>query len=394
MRKRWLPIDYAVRNLMRRPLRTVLTGMSSALIAALLAVTTAFVTGLDSGFASAGQEDVAILLSRVSQDDVLRSTVNSGVGELVAAAVPGITKIGTVPAVSPEIHIGTNVRIGPRPAENATDPAHEAFVRGVTDRAFLVHEGVTIVEGRAPRTGEVIVGRLANSKLSLAEGTLAIGKQIRFERGTFTIVGIFAAPGTTVESEIWAPLNELKGLAKRDDVSVVFVRLARKEAWADIELFTRRRLDLELNVIPSTVYYRSLASYFAPIRALAWILAILMSSAALFGGANTLNAAVQDRLRELATLRAIGYPGRALVASLLLESLVLAAAGGLLGLAIARYALSGSAIRIAMGAFSLDVGAVGVLVGFAAVLLVGTLGTAPAAVRVLRMPISAALKES
>jgi ABC-type antimicrobial peptide transport system permease subunit len=55
--------------------------------------------------------------------------------------------------------------------------------------------------------------------------------------------------------------------------------------------------------------------------------------------------------------------------------------------------VSGNAVSIAMSAFALEVDAVSVLVGFAGSLLLGILGTAPAAARVMRMSIAAALKE-
>ena len=393
MRSRLLPFDYAVRNLARRPVRTALTALSSALVAALLVATVAFVRGLSQSHARAGEPDVAILLSRVSERDVLRSTVGAAVPELVAASVSGVLAPGGVPAVSPEIHVGTRLRLGEAPPEGAPDPTYEAFVRGVTDRAFLVHDHVTIVEGRPPGPGEVLVGRLVPQKLGLPPETFDVGETLRFENGTFRVSGRFAAPGTTVESELWAQVQDLKSLTRRDDVSAVFVRMQPGAGVVPLELFTRRRLDLELNAIPSEVYYEELAAWFKPIQGLAWALAGLMAGAAAFGGANTLNAAVQDRVRELAALRAVGYPGRALVLSLLQEALVLAAAGGLLGLLLARALLRGATVSISMGAFQLDVGAHAVLIAFGGVVLIGALGTVPAAVRALRLPVALALKE-
>lgn len=388
---RALPFDYAVRNLGRRPVRTLLTALSSALVAALLVATTAFVRGLGNTFSGAAQPDTAILLSSVAERDVVRSTVSAGLPELVSASVPGVRSIGGLPAVSAEIHMGTNVRLGD--ATNTDDTVFAAFVRGVTDRAFLVHDAVTLSEGRPPRTGEVIVGRLVAQQLGATEDSLALGRRIRFEGAEFEIVGRFTAPGTTLESEIWTPLAELRGLTKRDDSSVVFVRMESTADFAGLELFTKRRLDLELLMIPSSVYYRELSDYFAPIRAMAWVMAALIVAGAMFGGANTLNAAVQDRLRELAALRAVGYSGFALVRSLAQESLVLAASGALVGLLLARLFLAGNAVRIAMSAFSLQVDALAILVGFGGALALGLLGTTPAAVRVMRMPIAAALKE-
>lgn len=392
--RRILPFDYAVQNLGRRPLRTLLTGLSSALVAGLLVATSAFVRGLDTTFAGAARPDTVILLSSVAQRDVVRSTVPAGLPEMLSASVRGLKEVDGVPAVSGEIHMGTNVKLGAAPAADAPDPTYAAFVRGVTERAFLVHEAVTLTEGAPPRSGEVLVGRLAARQLGVPEEALGVGKQLRFEGATFTIAGRFAAPGTTIEAEIWTPLAELRGLTRRDDSSAVFARVAGPDGMGELELFAKRRLDLELVLIPSTVYYREVADYFRPIRALAWAMAALIALAALFGGANTLNAAVQDRVRELATLRAIGYTGVALVRSLAQESLLVAAAGAVVGLVAARAFLAGSSVSIAMSAFTLRVDAVSVLVGFAGALLLGLFGTAPAAVRVLRLSVAAALKES
>ena len=393
MRVRLLPFDYAVRNLARRPLRTALTALSSALVAALLVATVAFVRGLSGSHARAGEPDVHILLSKVAERDVLRSTALAGTGELVAASVTGILRPGGIPAVSPEIHVGTNLRLGPAPAPGAPDPTYESFVRGITSQAFLVHGGVTITEGAPPGPGEVLVGRLVPSKLGLGEEPFAIGQLLRFENGTFRVSGRFAAPGTTVESELWAQVQDLKSLTRRDDVSAVFVRLEPGGNKGGLDLFTRRRLDLELNAISSRDYYAEIAAWFGPIQGLAWTLATLMAAAAGFGCANTLNAAVQDRVRELAALRAIGYPGRALVLSLLQESVLVAAAGGLVGLALARVLLAGATVSISMSAFELDVGPEAVLLAFGGVLLIGALGTIPAALRALRLSIALALKE-
>jgi putative ABC transport system permease protein len=128
-------------------------------------------------------------------------------------------------------------------------------------------------------------------------------------------------------------------------------------------------------------------------RLLAWALCAMIGAAAMFGGATTMLTAVADRTRELAALRAIGFPGRALAGSLLTEAAILAAAGGLLGLALAKLALGGGAVRIAMSAFALQVDAIPILAGGAGAVLLGLLGTLPAIVRLLRMPIAQALKE-
>jgi hypothetical protein len=64
-----------------------------------------------------------------------------------------------------------------------------------------------------------------------------------------------------------------------------------------------------------------------------------------------------------------------------------------MGLLLARFLLAGGAVRIAMSAFQLRVDGLSILAGFAGVLLLGLAGSAPAALRVLRLPIATALKE-
>ena len=387
-----LPLDYPVRNLGRRGTQTLLTGLACALVAGVLVATVAFVTGIENGFKGLGRADTALLLSTSADRDLVRSAIAPSVADFVAADVEGVRVVHGTPAVSPEIHMATNLRLGPTPDSGANDPVYPAFVRGVTERAFLVHEHVTLTEGRLPGPGEVLVGRLVAAKAGVDAARLRVGATVRFEGAELEVSGIFAAPGTTTESELWAPLYELMGNAQRDDISAVFVRVDEPDVIEDVEVFSQRRLDLELVCIPSVDYYSELAAYFAPIRVLVWAMALMIAVTVVLTGANTLNTAVQDRLSELATLRALGYSGAALLRALLLEALLLTASGGLVGLVAAAVFVSDSTFRIGMGAFALSVDGPAVLVGFAGVLSLGLLGTIPAGTRVLRLPVATALK--
>jgi ABC-type antimicrobial peptide transport system permease subunit len=385
---RLLPFDYPIRNIARRPLRSTLSALASALLAALLVATAAFVRGLESSHIATAPARTAILLSRAAEDDLLRSSISAAVPALLAADVPGILEVGGVPAVSPEIHMGTDLRL-------ATDAAPlSAFVRGVTERAFLVHEQATIVLGRMPGPREALVGRLAAEKLGADPADLSPGSTFWIEGAEFTVSGVFAAPGTTIESEIWIWLHELQGHAKRDDLSAVFVRTKDEDGIGDVDLFAQRRLDLELVCTPASAYYRRLAAYFLPIVALAWGMAAVIAFAALASGANTMVSSVQDRVRELAALRAIGFPNSALVVALVQEALLFSAIGGLIGLAFARILLHRSSMSLAMTAFRVEPDAAAILAGFLGVLLAALLGTIPAAIRILRLPVARALKET
>src|SRR5262249_31764476 len=150
------------------------------------------------------EPDTAILLSAASMKDIVRSSIAPAVADIVAADVSGVRRVDGVPAVSPEIHMASYVRLGPARADGAADanePKYPAFVRGVTSRAFLVHPAVTLTSGALPRDDQVLVGRLAAAKLGVPDDALSPGRTLRFEGGTWTVAGTFAAPGTTFESE-------------------------------------------------------------------------------------------------------------------------------------------------------------------------------------------------
>lgn len=376
-----LPFDHAIRNLGRRPTRTVLTALSSALVAALLVATTSFVRGLEKTFGGASDPNTVLLLSKVAERDVVRSTTAAGLASLVTASVPGVT------VASDEIHMGTSVTVPGYDGERA------GFVRGVTPNAYDVHDAITLVEGALPGPGEAMVGRLVGRQLGVGEAALAVGEALDIEGASHRISGRFVAPGTTLEAEIWTPLDPLRGLTQREDSSVVFAKLADDNARKRLRLFCDRRLDLELDLVTSEDYYGELTAYFAPIQRMAWLLAGLIAVASLLGGANAAAASVQDRIRELAALRAVGFSVRSLGVSLLWESLVVAAAGGVIGLLLARWLVAGGAFRLAMSAFELRIGPTAVLVGFGGALLLGAAAVIPATWRLMRLPIAAALSE-
>jgi ABC-type antimicrobial peptide transport system permease subunit len=149
---------------------------------------------------------------------------------------------------------------------------------------------------------------------------------------------------------------------------------------------------LELRAIRETDYYASLQQHYKPVRLLAWFVVILVSGAGVFAGLNMMYGAVAGRIREIATLQAIGYRRRAILLSIVQEGVLLAAAGSLLSGVIALTLLNGMAVRFTMGAFTLRIDAVAILVGCGVGLLLGVLGALPPAIKALRAEVATSLK--
>jgi len=387
---RQLPFQYAFRNLGRSPLRLAASLTGSALVVLLVLASGGFVRGMQRTLTqNHGLNENVMILGTGSEEGVERSQIAAAVEGIAAASIPGLKERAGVIYASPEIHAALPVR------ESAESPNDlPAVMRGVRPVALLVHPEIEMVEGRPPRNGrdELMVGALAATRLGLPDSRLAVGKSLHFDDRDWTVVGRFTAPNTVMDAEIWLPLTDLQIATNRESsLSCVIVTLDTA-GFADADLFAKSRLDLELTAIRESDYYASIAAFYAPIRIMIIITAVLIASGGLLGGLNTMYAAFAARVREVGMLQALGYTRAAIVVNLTEESVFAAACGALIGTAIGLVALDGIAVRFSMGAFALSLDAPVVLAGVAGGLLVGVVGAIPPAIRCLRLPIAEALK--
>lgn len=379
-----LPFRYAARNLFRSKWRFAQLTGGVAVVVLLVMGAQALNEGMRKTLSASGSPHNVLIIGAGSEESMERSEIAARAAGIAETGIRGVaTWLGTR-AVSPQIvHMA---KVGVR------DSIAEAFLRGVDSRALLTHPNVVLLEGRFPGPGEIMVGRYAWRRMGVKPDDLAPGKSIRLDGVPLTIVGRFAAPGTVFESEVWMDIHDLRTLAKRETYSAIVVRLAEGDP-ADVEVFTRQRLDLEISAVPEPVYYQRLAAFYAPIRFMAWATAVLIAAAALMGGLNTVHAAFAGRVRELATLQAIGFSRRAIYLSILQESLLTALAGTFIGALIAVGAISGRVVYLSAGAFELTCDANTLLAGGLAGLFVGILGTVPPVLRCLRPPLPVALRD-
>lgn len=386
---RLLPLEYAVRNLGRSPVRLFAGILGSALVVLLVLSAGGFVRGMERSLTYSGSDRNVILLGAGSEESVERSQIDQSVATLVVGGVRGIReRLGTY-YVSPEVSMALVMKTSPESQSEI-----QVVARGFTPTAFLVHPQVRIVEGRAPRPGEyeLMVGRLTAVQLNVKDEALAIGRTLWFDNRAWTITGHFAAPRTMMNAEVWIPLADLQIATRRDSsLSCVIVTIDRAE-FGDIAAWTAQRLDLELVAIRENDYYAGLFAFFGPVRAMIWVTAALIALGGFFGGLNTMYAAFAARVRELGTLRTLGFPPYAIAVSFLQESLLIAAAGGCIAAALGLLFIDGTAIRYSMGAFSLVLDARVVLSGLTAAAVLAILGVIPPLWRCLRLPIFESLR--
>ena len=381
-----LPLTYALRNLFRDKPRLVRTIGGSALVVLLVMAAAALNGGMKEVLSASGSPLNAILVGTGSEESIQRSEVPERAAGIAASTVAGIAQRLGASAVSTEIHYMTYLEAGGRRGQG--------LIRGVLPAALLAHPEVRLLEGTFPRAGELMAGKLAWRKLGQPEGSLKPGVKVRLDGVEMTISGVFAAPGTVMESEVWATLSDVRTLAQRETVSCVVLRLENAEDFAEADLFSKQRLDLELTAMRESDYYAQLSRFFRPLRVMTWITAGLVAAGALFGGLNTLYAAFASRIKELATLQAIGFTRAAILASLVQESLLACLAGTLVASGAALALLDGRTIPFSIGAFTVTitpaVAATGLLTG----VLLGLLGALPPAIRCLKPDLPIALRSS
>lgn len=380
-----LPLSYALRNLFRDKSRLLQTVGGSALVVLLIMAATALNSGMAGVLSASGSPRNAILLGAGSEESIQRSEVSAQLGGIAEAAIPGISKVLDTPASSTEIHYMSFLEV-------ADGRKGQGLFRGVTPKALLVHPEVRIIDGTFPRAGEVMVGKLAWRKLGLPEESLRPGKKVKLDGSEMTVSGVFAAPRTVMESEIWTVLGDLYMLAQRDTVSCVVLRMDTPGDFSEVDLFAQQRLDLELTALRESDYYAALSSFYKPLRIMTWVTAGLVAAGAVFGGFNTLYAAFASRIRELATLQAIGFGRVAVFMSLVQESVIACLGGTLVASTLALLLLDGRTIPFSIGAFTITVSPQVAITGLVTGVLLGILGSVPPAIRCLRPSLPRALR--
>jgi putative ABC transport system permease protein len=356
------------------------------------------VLAMSEGFrhtlASTGRPHRVIML-RDGSDAELSSSVSREQATLLES-LPGIARdAGGRPLASAELVVMVDL-----PRKGEADPNNVPF-RGVEPAAFAIRDEVRLVEGRGFARGvrEVIVGRKAARQFA----GLEVGSRIGFRDSDWTVVGIFQSGGDVHESEIWADAEVAVSAFRRATYQSVTATLADASdaGLAVLEDAIKRDRRLGIAAFREPQYYAKQATVLSNlIDGLGYTVAALMAIGAVSGALNCMYSAIASRQVEIATLRAIGFGGTPVVASVLVEALLLALAGGVLGGALAYLYCDGASLStlnfstFSQVAFDLRVTPGLLARGLGWALAIGGVGGLLPAVRAARLPVTVALRLS
>lgn len=333
-------IAWGIRSLGRHRLRTLLTLAGIAVAAAMLLDMVMLSGGIDKSFAD-------MLLARGFQ---VRLTPKGTLPFDTEATLSGATSIVAALRADPAVELAGAV-LGTSLYGRARDSLVTLFGYGIQPEAqslYQLRAGRDLVPGdtagillSAPAarllgaaTGDTVtlVGRLDPQVVTAAAGRrLVVRGMVRW---------IYDARGQASVGTLLPVMQQLSRTGGEDRASLILVKTREDSAVAALtERLRTRNPQVEVYSVADLVaHFRARLVYF---RQLSYILGTMSLIVTVLLIATLLTITVNERLGEIATLRALGVSRRTVVSQVLAEgtalSVIGSALGVLLGLLTARY---------------------------------------------------------
>jgi len=384
-----IPISYNIRNLIVRKTTTLMTGAGIAMTIAVLLAVLGLVSGLQAAFETSG-DPLNVLVMRKGGNAELTSLLTQEQFQIVKN-FPGIASKDGQPLASLEVVSVINLPSVENP-QGSNVTLRGLSHRGLAMRKFNILSGRPFQEGqREIMVGKSIAKRYPNVKM---------GKQLRFGKGLWTVVGVMDAQGSSTDSEIWADGPQVAADFNRPDTYSSALLHATDEVSAAAlpkALESDRRLNV--TVMSEKDYYSAqTAVSAAPVKYLGLFVCLVMAVGSCFAAMNTMYASVARRAKEVGTLRILGFTQGSILLSFFLESLLLSLLGGLIACVVVLPLNSittgvGNFSTFSETSFNIHIGPEVMLTGLFFSLVLGAVGGLLPAMQAARKEILTALRE-
>ena len=349
----------------------------------------AMAEGYRQTISNSGNEETAIVLRGGSSAELMSVLSRDAITTIERA--PEIARDADArPLASPELLVAANL-----PRKGGKDDG-SVTLRGVGPMAWTVRPNVKLVDGRRfePGRRELVVGQGAQRQFA----GLETGKTLRLGSETWTVVGVFES-GDSMDSEMWADAEIVASTYRRGSSRAsVVARLTGPKAFDAFKATLAADPRLQVEASTTRDYFSKQSEGVTKVlRIIGIVVGSIMAIGAIFGALNTMFATVASRAREIATLRAIGFRGMPVVVAVMLETMLLAALGGLLGGALAWLVFNGytaSTLAGGVAQLSFEFKVTGGLLweGLKWALAIGFIGGLFPALRAASLPVTDALR--
>lgn len=325
-----IPFKYTIRNFTSRKLTTFITIFGVALVVFVFTAVLMMAYGIQKTLKATGQPDNVIVTRKAANGEI--SSLVDGETQDIVRSLPHIAVDDQgKQIISKEPVVIINL-------EKLSGGMSNVTVRGVSDVVFELRPQVKIIEGQMFNFGlrELIVGSGVTGRFKGA----ALGDEVKFAGDSWKIVGIFDSDGSGFDSEMWGDSQALLNAFNRGStISSMTLKLDDVGNFEDFEKqfeFDRRLQQFEPKI--EQQYFEEQSEFMAAfIRIIGLVITIIFSVGAMIGAAITMYAAVANRTVEVGTLRALGFKRRSILFVFLIESLVIAITGGIIGIILASF---------------------------------------------------------
>jgi putative ABC transport system permease protein len=366
----------ALNNLGRRPLRTALTLSAIAIGIAAIVSLTSIAWGFEASWQRANDaRGTDLIVTRLSSENTLPAAFSAASVQARIATLPHVSQVAGL--LSELLSVGA---------------AQPMFVFGWEHGSFL-WDHLKLREGRWPRDAEeraVALGALASELVGKT-----VGDSVSIGSAEFRVTGIYQSSALVENGALLMTLSQAQRLNdKAGKVNVLNIKLDESAVETDANAIrdeVRRSMPGFAAVTSGELVQQNAIVRIAKAMSAATILIAGLVGA--LGVLNTMLMSVSERTQEIGVLLALGWRRRAVTLLILMESIVVSAAGGVAGIALAvlgvwaleHMALLRSKIE---GIFTpgLILSAIGLSIAF------GVVGGLYPAIRAARMSPSAALR--
>ena len=370
-------------------------GASSVIVIGIAGVVAVLVSVLAMGagfrhtLADTGRPDRVIIL-RGGSDVELNSNLTRTDVDTISNA-PGLAKDPSGKAVLSS-ELVTVVNIPKR--DTGTDA--NVTLRGVGLKLTEVRPELELVSGRMfrPAVRELIAGVGAARQFR----GLGIGSIVHLRNADWTVVGTFTSNGDVHESELLADVDTVGSSIERNGYSSAVGLLTSPAEFSRFKDALTTDPQLKVDVQREPDYYAAQSKQLTQIiNVVGTTVAIIMAIGAMFGALNSMYSAVAARGLEIATLRAIGFGALPVLLSVMIEALLLALIGGIIGASLAWLFFNGHSVStlgdaFAQVVFELTVTPTLIATGVVWACVIGLLGGLFPALRAARLPVAEALR--
>lgn len=355
-----VPLAYNVRNLTVRWKTTVMTALAFTLVLGLMTVMLAFVEGMHRLTENSGQPGNVIVLSEGATDEGFSNLGFSDVGDLENQ--PGVTTVDGKRMCSRETYLVVN-----QPIESAAkgrpqrrfiqmrgvdDPVVSGMVHGVKllpNGRWFSDSGVQEIPGQTESAIEVVIGEGVARELARGRSEetlktaknpqrLEIGDLFNIANRTWLVVGVMESSGSTFDSEVWGKRSVLGPKFGKANYSSLVMRAKDGPEAKKLKEVFKKYEKASVNPILETDYFESLSQINKQFEFGILFVTVFIAIGGVFGVMNTMFAAISQRTKDIGVLQLLGFGKIHIMISFLLESLVIAFIGGVIGCALGSFA--------------------------------------------------------